>query len=214
MAIADSHQWARIVPRDPLADVGPFEQNQAICSLVGDQMKPMESLKIRVASVSDLPAIQIIGRETYREHFSSIWSEESQEEFLRNDFSEQSLQHSLSSPSHTWLLAEDSSGSVVGYAKLNWRRPEPIFKKIGAELQKIYFRSHATGNGYGSALLEFVADIAAKRSNMLWLAVLKSNMHAQRFYASRGFGIVGDVPFSTDLQEIGLVAMSRQLTAN
>lgn len=186
----------------------PFNSN------VSRQIKPMANLKIRVASVSDLPAIQKIGRDTYREHFSSIWSESAQEEFLRNDFSEHALQYSLSSPSHTWLIAEDASESVVGYAKLNWDCPDPIFHRTGTELQKIYFRSHTTGSGYGKLLLEFIADIAAKRSNTLWLDVLKSNSGAQRFYASCGFCSLGEIPFSTDLREIGMVVMRRQLTAN
>ncbi|NZA26830.1 GNAT family N-acetyltransferase [Luteimonas sp. SJ-92] len=174
----------------------------------------MGTLKIRIASVSDLSTIQIIGRETYREHFPSIWSDDYLQEFLRQDFSKQSLQHSLSSPSHTWLIAQDTSDSVVGYAKLNWDRPEPIFNRVGTELQKIYFRSCTTGQGYGGALLEFIVDMAEKRSDMLWLDVLKSNLGAQRFYASRGFHAMGEIPFNTDISEIGMVVMARPLTVD
>ena len=176
-------------------------------------MKPAGNIRVRIASVSDLPAIQIIGRETYREHFPSIWSEDFLQEFLRQDFSRQSLQQSLSSPGHTWLIARDASDSVVGYAKVNWDRPEPISNRIGTELQKIYFRSQTTGRGYGGTLLEFIADMAARRSDMLWLDVLRSNAGAQRFYARRGFRILGEIPFRTDLLDIGMVVMARQLTA-
>lgn len=177
-------------------------------------MTPAGNLKIRVASVADLSSIQAIGRETYLEHFPSIWSEGYLQEFLRQDFSTLSLQHSLSSTDHTWLVAQDTSGSIVGYAKLNWDRPEPISNRMGTELQKIYFRSHATGNGYGGTLLEFIVDMAARRSSMLWLDVLKSNVGAQRFYASRGFQALGEIPFNTDLLEIGMLVMARQLTTN
>ena len=176
-------------------------------------MNPVGKPGIRIASVGDLSTIQIIGRETYHEHFPSIWSEDYLQEFLRQDFSKQSLQRSLSSPDHTWLIAQDASDSVVGYAKLNWDRPEPISNRMGTELQKIYFRSHTTGKGYGAALLEFIVDMAAKRSDMLWLDVLKSNVGAQRFYANRGFHALGEIPFDTDLLEIGMVVMARQLTA-
>lgn len=177
-------------------------------------MKSAANLKIRTASVRDLSSIQAIGRETYLEHFPSIWSERYLHEFLRQDFSTQSLEHSLSSPAHAWLVAQDANDSVVGYAKLNWDRPEPISDTMGAELQKIYFRSHATGYGYGGMLLEFIVDMAARRSDMLWLGVLKSNAGAQRFYASRGFRVLGEIPFDTDLLEIGMLVMARQLTAN
>lgn len=177
-------------------------------------MKPAGNLKICIASVSDLPAIQTIGRETYREHFPSIWSEDYLQEFLRQDFSAQSLQQSLSSPDHTWLIAHDAGDSVVGYAKLNWGRPDPVLGRIGTELQKIYFRAHATGNGYGGTLLEFIIGMAAQRSDMLWLDVLKTNLGAQRFYTSRGFYALGEIPFNTDIFEIGMVVMARQLTAD
>jgi ribosomal protein S18 acetylase RimI-like enzyme len=175
---------------------------------------PAANLKIRTASVGDLASIQAIGRETYLEHFPSIWSDGYLQEFLRQDFSAQALQHSLSSPDHTWLIAQDASASVVGYAKLNWDRPEPISNRMGTELQKIYFRAHAAGNGYGGALLEFIVDMAARRSDMLWLDVLKSNVGAQRFYASRGFRTLGEIPFNTDLLEIGMLVMARRLTTN
>lgn len=177
-------------------------------------MTPAASLKIRAASIADLSSIQALGRETYLEHFPSIWSEGYLQQFLRQDFSTQSLRHSLSSPDHTWLVAQDASESFVGYAKLNWDQPEPISNRIGTELQKIYFRSHATGNGYGGTLLEFIADMAAGRSEMLWLGVLKSNMGAKRFYASRGFQALGEIPFNTDLLEIGMLVMARPLTTN
>lgn len=184
-----------------------------LVSSAGRQVTAVGNLEIHIASVSDLSTIQIIGRETYHEHFPSIWSEDYLQAFLRQDFSKRSLKHSLSSPRHTWLIAQDPGDSVVGYAKLNWDRSEPIFNRIGTELQKIYFRSHATGKGYGGALLEFIVDMAARRSDMLWLDVLKSNLGAQRFYASRGFRALGEIPFNTDLLEMDMVVMARQLTA-
>lgn len=196
-----------------------FECSSGTRSLEGgggaDMVKPPGNLRIRVASIGDLPAVQAIGRETYLEHFASIWSEGRLQQFLRRDFSEQALQQSLSSPDHSWLIAQDADDSVVGYAKLNWDRPEPVSGGIGAELQKIYFRAHATGNGYGGTLLAFIADMAARRSSaMLWLGVLKTNAGAQRFYASRGFHVLGEIPFATDLSEIGMVVMARPLAAD
>jgi ribosomal protein S18 acetylase RimI-like enzyme len=56
--------------------------------------------------------------------------------------------------------------------------------------------------------------MAARRSDMLWLDVLKSNAGAQRFYTSRGFRVLGEIPFNTDLSEIGMLVMARQLTIN
>lgn len=176
-------------------------------------MTRSELLKIRTASVSDLVAIQIIGRETYLDHFPSIWSERGLQEFLQQDFSEPALQRSLSSPDHMWLLAQDARDAVVGYAKINWNRPAPISGAIGAELQKIYFLASATGKGYGEQLVDFIAHAATELGqDLIWLDVLKSNLGAQRFYAGKGFVKQGEIPFRTDLREMSMVVMLRQLT--
>jgi diamine N-acetyltransferase len=178
-------------------------------------MKQHNDFQIRTASVNDLAAIQFVGRETYKHHFSSIWSDEALQIFLSQDFSENALQISLSSHAHTWLLAQDSNGSNLGYAKINWDRPDPIFGVVGAELQKIYFFTNTTGKGYGEKMLYFIFEEAARRGQeTIWLDVLKSNQSAQSFYSARGFEKIGEIPFSTDLFDIGMMVMSRRLTTN
>jgi ribosomal protein S18 acetylase RimI-like enzyme len=52
------------------------------------------------------------------------------------------------------------------------------------------------------------ADQAVQRGeHLLWLDVLKSNTHAQRFYEALGFQPTGEIPFATDLTAIGMVVM-------
>jgi ribosomal protein S18 acetylase RimI-like enzyme len=178
-------------------------------------MKLDEGVVIRTASPDDLGVVQAIGCETYREHFSSIWSPKGLEEFLSRDFSKPALQKSLSSPQHTWLLVQDSRGSVVGYAKLNWDKQEPISGTVGAELQKIYFSASATGRGYGSRAIEHIVSVACKRDQAaIWLNVLASNKGAQRFYANAGFTLVGEIQFDTDIAKIEMAAMVRRLAAD
>ena len=45
----------------------------------------------------------------------------------------------------------------------------------------------------------------------LWLDVLKSNSGARRFYESAGLRQVDEVPFSTDLEQIGMWVMACDL---
>jgi len=178
-------------------------------------MKLNKGVVIRTASTDDLAAVQSIGCETYREHFASIWSPKGLEEFLARDFSELALKKSLSSPQHLWLLVQDSRSSVVGYAKVNWDKPEPISGVVGAELQKIYFSASATGRGYGSRAIAFIASIASERDQTaIWLNVLTSNQGGQRFYANAGFTSVGEIQFDTDIAKIEMTTMVRRLAAN
>ncbi|WP_263769451.1 GNAT family N-acetyltransferase [Propionivibrio soli] len=168
-------------------------------------------MDIRTASLDDLDLIADLGCRTYRDHFTSIWSERAMSEFLQRDFSEKALQASLVSPTHAWLVLRDA-GEPKGFAKINWDRPDPVRQTVGAELQKIYFSSAATGRGYGARLLDAVfGEVGQRAQSWVWLDVLKSNRGAQAFYQKHGFQMIGEIPFSTDKAEIGLFVMARDL---
>lgn len=176
-------------------------------------MSAVDHIRIRQALIDDLREVQTIARSTYIEHFAHAWSEMGLQSFLQREFSEEALRASLSSPAHAWFLLEAGDEGVVGYAKVNWSRIEPVTGRSGAELQKIYFSANATGRKFGTALLaHVVAAATAKGEPMLWLNVLRSNADAHRFYATHGFETAGQIPFRTDLgEEIGMWAMIRHL---
>lgn len=170
-------------------------------------------LRIHQATRTDIDALREVGCRTYQEHFAQIWSPAGLQAFLDRDFSPAALGQSLeSSDSQLWLLASDESSQVVGLAKINWSAPAPITAKMGAELRKIYFLKSAAGHGYGRQLVQFICDQAVQRGhNFLWLTVLKSNPDARRFYEACGFESVGEIPFKTDLAEIGMDVMGLKL---
>ena len=170
-------------------------------------------LSIREATKADLDALRDVGCETYRQHFAQIWSPAGLQAFLDRDFAPSVLQSSLeSSDRHLWLIASDEDSRVVGFSKVNWSTPAPITGEMGAELQKIYFLKSAAGLGYGKQMLQFISDRAVQHGeHLMWLDVLKSNTNAQRFYEAVGFRTLGEIPFSTDLTEIGMVAMGLAL---
>ena len=169
-----------------------------------------ETLSIRSADASDIDALREIGCVTYRDHFSHVWSEAGIQRFVDADFSLEAIRATLDASSkHLWMISSDMEGDAVGYAKLNWGTPDPILGLEGAELQKIYFRKSATGKGYGAAMLDHVFDLVRQRSNRrIWLDVLKINVGAQRFYEQAGFAKLGEMPFKTDLAEVGMVVMA------
>lgn len=171
-------------------------------------------INIREATKADLDVLREIGCETYREHFSAIWSLAGIQGFLNQDFSPSALGKSLESPaSHLWLIASDESGRVVGFSKVNWSTPAPLTGEVGVELQKIYFLKSEAGRGYGNQLLRFICNRAIERAErLLWLDVLKTNSNARRFYEGFGFQEIGEIPFKTDLVEIGMVVMACELS--
>ncbi|WP_025128132.1 GNAT family N-acetyltransferase [Pseudomonas sp. PH1b] len=170
-------------------------------------------ITIREAEGRDIDTLQAIGCATYREHFSSIWTADGMQQFLAQDFAPQTLEASLAARHlHLWLLALDEQQQPIGFAKLNWGRPTPGSDRLGAELQKIYLLKSQAGKAYGRRLLEHVLQRAsAAGESCLWLDVLKSNTGARRFYESAGLRQIGEVPFSTDMEQIGMWVMACDL---
>ncbi|MDX9668010.1 N-acetyltransferase [Pseudomonas sp. P5_152] len=166
-------------------------------------------ITIREATREDIHVLRNLGIETYREHFSDLWTAAGMQHFLNEDFSICELEKSIeASTHHNWLLVFDEEGRAIGFSKVNWSRAIPVSGEIGAELQKIYFLKSQAGKGYGKQLLQFIQQSAkTRKESALWLDVLKSNSHAQRFYESCGFQALGEIPFRTDKADIGMVVM-------
>ncbi|MGB4074125.1 GNAT family N-acetyltransferase [Pseudomonas sp.] len=174
---------------------------------------PKTDIFIRPANLSDLATIQKLGCETYADHFSFLWSPEGLKNFLAQDFSVEALEMILSHPNkHQWLIAYYSSDLPVGLSKANWSQPNPITNILGAELQKIYLLKSFSGVGAGTELLKTTVKNAILRGeSSIWLDVLKTNTKAQKFYSRVGFIQVGEIPFKTDLKEIGMTVMACDL---
>jgi diamine N-acetyltransferase len=179
-------------------------------------MAQQQPLRIYDAQHADLETLQRIGCDTYREHFSEIWTQAGMQRFLAEDFSSENLINSLAATEkHLWLLAEDNGGNILGFAKLNWNSPMPLGNTVGVELQKIYLLKSATGKGYGEQLLRVICEyVLARQQHLLWLDVLNSNRAAQAFYTRFGFRTYGEIPFSTDMFEIGMQVMAYDLTSH
>ena len=171
-------------------------------------------ISIREATIEDIPLLQELGMKTYREHFSEIWTATGMQNFLNEDFSTREMQKSIESPAHhCWLIAFDETNHAVGFSKVNWSKPMPLPGQVGSELQKIYFLKSQAGKGYGKQLLQLIHQYAkTRKEGAIWLDVLKSNTSAQRFYENCGFEALGEIPFSTDKADIGMVVMRCDLS--
>jgi len=168
-------------------------------------------LTVRQASVADISLLERLGETTYRSHFTAIWSPARLEAYIAAEYGAAALAESLARPTLAiWLVAEVDR-EPIGFAKLNWNRALPIPPaRSGTELQKIYLLAEKTGQGHGGAMLERIVD-HARQSGLIWLDVLKSNAGARAFYERHGFQTVGEFPFATDLHEIGMWVMARDL---
>jgi ribosomal protein S18 acetylase RimI-like enzyme len=171
-------------------------------------------MEIRRAGPGDAELVAAIGDKSYRDHYSDIWSPAGLERWLDAEFAVERLGRELAADSGVaYTLMLDESGHALGFSKTIADQPVPGRVELrGRELRKIYFRRDTVGRGLGSALLEHVAaEARAAGEPLVWLDVLKTNVAGLRFYERHGFSRVGEQPWATDIQEIGMWLMVRRL---
>lgn len=169
------------------------------------------TMQIIQADQRHFKSIQQLARETYQQNFSEIWTQQGMQDYLNLDFSDQHLQASLDCAETSWLILTDQQNNL-GYAKINWNQFNTELNQTGAELQKIYLLKESIGKSYASHLMQAVLDLAIeKKQSSIFLEVLSTNHRAQTFYRKFGFQPKMSIPFATDLLEIGMFIMHKDL---
>jgi ribosomal protein S18 acetylase RimI-like enzyme len=167
---------------------------------------------IHHATPADADRLSQLACNTYRAHFAAIWRPERLAAYLRSEFGVGTLERALAAQDQAWYLLGSAEDTLLGYAKVNWRRSEPLSGRTGAHLQKIYFRPDQTGHGFGTTLLAHVLAAARARGEpWIWLQVLDINARAQRFYLRHGFVALGSAPFAADTGTIAMHTLGREL---
>jgi ribosomal protein S18 acetylase RimI-like enzyme len=160
----------------------------------------------------DLQVIQRLGRETYQQHFGSLWTPAALARYLDQHFNKEILTQQLRDPLIQYYLPK-YNGEPFGIVKVKFKseQPAPPFDK-GFELEKIYLLDQFVGKGFGKLLFsEIIAMAIQRKENFIWLDVLKSNQRARNLYEEQGFITVGEIGFSTDIKNIGMWVMRKEL---
>jgi len=169
------------------------------------------SIAIREAGTEDARALAAFATRTHAVNYADYWSPAALRDYVARHFSVERIGADLASRSDLRvLLAEDDSG-IVGYAKLVCHRPLPTHPdERGAELEKLYVAVGRTRQGIGSMLIAHAVALGAQLGDpLIWMDVLKSNFSGIRLYQRLGFRIRGELPFATDLRDVGMWVMSR-----
>jgi ribosomal protein S18 acetylase RimI-like enzyme len=168
---------------------------------------------IRYARPGDEEEIVELGTSAYAAYFGELWSPEGLARFLADQFSLEQVRAELAQGDAVRYVVAQRGGELFGLAKLLRDRPVTgVEGERGLWLQKLYLRPKATGKGLGSVLLEAVTGIAgALGEPRIWLDVLRSNAGAIRLYERHGFERRIEIPWATDLREIGMWVMTRPL---
>ena len=156
----------------------------------------------RTPTLEDAHALAILGRTSFVEAFSHLYSPQDLDMFLSSAYALPAIQADLTDPNRLHLVAEES-GQMLGFCKLglDFNFDMDLGVRRGMELKQLYIRSARTGDGIGAALIEWaICEGKARRYNDIILSVWSGNHAGQRFYRRHGFEKVGDTFFMVGAQ--------------
>lgn len=144
-------------------------------------------MTIRLATVSDIPGIQLIAALTWPHAYADILSPRQVEYMLNRMYSHATLENQMLQEGHQFFVAE-SDGKMLGFAGCS-----PYEDKVW-KLHKLYVLPFQQKSGLGKSLLQTVEVFATKAgAEALVLNVNRQN-NANAFYKHLGFEIdsIGD----------------------
>lgn len=148
----------------------------------------MNQIEITKASPEDFKTIQVIGRQTYFETFSSSNTEADMAKYLEESFNEKKISAELANPDSMFFIAWDND-HPVGYLKVNTGKSQTELQDDTAlEIERIYVKSSHHGKMIGQLLYDKALKIAMVQDKAyLWLGVWEENPRAIKFYEKNGF---------------------------
>lgn len=178
---------------------------------------PAAALTFRIAAPADAPLLTALGRRTWTETFGPANAPEDLAAYLDAAFTADVQQAELVDPLLTYLLAQDSTGTAVGYALLRRGRSSPsITDPTAIEIQRFYVLGTHHGSGVAPALMTACLRLAtALGAASVFLGVWQENPRAIRFYQKHGFTTVGTQTFTVgrDVQQDFVMARPVVVTA-
>jgi len=148
----------------------------------------MENIIIRPLNITDVNALQYIGRKTFLETFANINTEENMRKYLDESFSTRQLSKELSNLSSQFYFAE-LNNEVIGYLKLNTGQAQKEnAHKNALEIERIYVLQDHHGKKVGQLLYQKAIEVAQQlKVEHVWLGVWEKNFRAMGFYKKNGF---------------------------
>ncbi len=117
---------------------------------------------------------------------------------IARELSESTFTVDLADPAYRFFLAEDATGTVVGYLMLVPGQPPPDGPggRLPMELRRIYVAAEHHGSPVAAQIVAVAVTVAADGGHdVLWLGTNRHNERALRFYRKQGFRISGTKTF-------------------
>ena len=156
---------------------------------------------LRRAVPADLPAYGALCRSTFTETFRAFHDADSMARHVAWAFNDDRLGTELNDASRTVIVAT-AGDELIGYVLLRAGEPPPAVRAARPmEIGRFYVTSPWHGRGVADALMDAaLAALRERGADAAWLAAWEQNPRALRFYARRGFMVVGRATYLFDGQ--------------
>jgi len=172
----------------------------------------MKEIEVKIVQKADLLTLQEISRQTFFDTFAEVNTPADMQQYLEENLSIEQLTKEWMHPSTTFYFVKQQD-EVLAYLKINEadaqteQRNEPSL-----EIERIYVRQSAQGQGIGKFLLDFSIQVTKdKHLNLIWLGVWEHNQKAIQFYEKNGFHFFGKHSFFLGNDEQKDLLMELQL---
>ena len=150
----------------------------------------------RDATIADARALSQIARATFLATFAHLYPIADRNIFLATTYAPDIQAAEIADPATRHRLAFCDE-ALVGFAKLGALKLPIAAPRPALELHRLYLVEEAKGAGIADALMDWAENSArALGAADLYLGVYQGNARAQRFYARRGYTIVGAYEFA------------------
>lgn len=158
-----------------------------------------DSIKTEQITVTDLPELLLLSRQTFYETFAADNSKENLQHYIDNHLTENILLAEYNNPDSVFYMVRQEQ-KAIGYLKLNYGPAQTELQDSkGLEIERIYVLAAYQGLKIGHLLLQLAITLAQERQlNYIWLGVWDQNEKAIGFYKKYGF-----IPFDTHIFQLG-----------
>jgi GNAT superfamily N-acetyltransferase len=156
---------------------------------------------IRMAEVSDVGQLGVIGPAIYAEAYSQMWGDpEAYAKQLTSFGHEEMWRFMTRSDTAVWVV--EFKTQIVGFLTLVLGSPDPIDGRTdGVEVPRIYLLAPVQGRGFAKAMLMEAEKFAKSRgANHIWLDAMLAAPWAWQTYKKWGFSEIGRKAFSKGIK--------------
>lgn len=156
-------------------------------------------MNLRSATPADVPALALLGRESFVAAFGHLYSEANLQTFLEMAYSDEAVRGEVEGGECIHQLADDGT-RLLGFVKLRYPSwyvdDSPTCLRSPIALGQLYTQPDLTGQGIGAALMDWsIAEARARGHDAIQLSVWAENFGGQRFYERYGFAKVAAIDF-------------------